>query len=160
MVRTTLGAEVETTVNVTGAESVEFIRSDIGGPIPDGSEASAVIRPPTGFLYELISIRLFAPNPGGTSSGTHELRVRTESKQIGILLGTASGDKRLFFNQNIWVDADDRQRPFNQAGQTTAVAGGRASETAGITVRYLNRSTVSQSSDITVRLWVRKIQVA
>jgi len=159
VVRTTLGAEVETTVNVSGSEDVDFINADISAPISAGNNVIRTVRPPTGALYELISLRLEAANPGGSSGDSHDITLRTELQGITTLVGVASGDQRLRFNGSFFQDADSVQRPPTPAAQITAIKGSRASETAGFDLRYRNKTAVTQTTDVKIRLWVREITV-
>jgi hypothetical protein len=159
MVRTTLGAEVETTVTVSGSESVDFLEIEPTTDIPTGQDERIVIRPPSGALYELIAATLLASSPGGNSTDTHQLTIQSEQKFIALLNIVSSGDKRILFASNVVQDGDVTQTPGSDAAQTVAVRGARAGRQDGFTIRYLNRSGATQTNSRRYRLWVREIEV-
>jgi len=160
VVRTTLGAEVDTTVTVSGSESTDFIEQTRSTALSAGASETINVRPPTGKIYELLAFRFRALSPGGAAGDRHILFLRSESKAIAVLAGIASGDKELQYNTSFFQDADDTQRPPTAAAQTAAVKGIRADATNGFQVFYQNDTAVSQTNDRETKLWVREIEVS
>jgi len=160
VVRTTLGAEIDTTVTVSGSESVEYLSDDFASPIAANSLMSKVIRPPDRFVYELLSIRLGVGSGTGDSTGTHNMFLRSESAQVSVILGKATGDQPLEYVNNYWNSADISADPDTTAAQVQSPRGVRADPSNGYEIFYINNTANAQNSDVTVRLWLRQIEVS
>jgi len=162
MVRTTLGAEVETTVTVSGSETVDFISEGFSSSVASGDNQLITIRPPAGFIYELRAFNFFALNPAssGATTGTHQMRLKSESKQVTVLTLEASHNKLLRYQNGHAADADVSENPPATTAQTNVVKGLRAGAQNGYQIEYKNRTDSSTSELRRVKLWVRQIEVA
>lgn len=159
MVRTTLGAEVETEVTVSGSEDVKYVNADSNATIPAGGRETITIRSPTGTVFEMLTVRLRAFGISGQASEDHNLRLRSEAEQIRSLLFISAGDKALEYADSRVASGTISQRPETTTSQTLAVKGLRATDTNGYQVQYRNNTSASQTGRLTVRLWVRQIEV-
>jgi hypothetical protein len=159
MVRTTLGAEVETNVTVSGSESVEFLEIKRTSDVLTGDREATAVRPPAGSLYELIAASLLVDDPGGNSTDTHRLDVQSESETIPILNIISSGDKQIELINNTVTDGDVNQNPGTDAAQVLTLKGARASNENGYQFRYINKSGATQTGRRRYRLWLREIEV-
>ncbi len=159
MVRTTLGAQVETNVTVTGSESVEYLDFSQSGNVPDGSLEQTVVRASPGTIFEFINLDVTIPSPGGTSTDTHSLAVVTESPNVNVLFARSDGATPVGYRRNFISSGNDIQDPPTAAAQSLAIRGLRADENNGILLIYSNKSGATQTSDRTYKLSVRVIQV-
>lgn len=160
MVRTTLGAEVETSVTVQGSESVDFINLDQSTTVPAGQEETITLRPPTGFVYEILTARLQAPAIPGSATNTHDISVQTELETIRVLQLRSDATTKAEYARGFIRSGNQRQNPPTATAQTLAVRGLRASPQAGISVTYRNFSSTDQTAQRRYRFAVRQIQVA
>jgi hypothetical protein len=160
VVRTTLGAEVDTTVTVSGSESVEYISADFTPPIAANTGVSTIIRPPNRFVYELLSFRMTIDSGTGDASGNHSVLVRSETEQVNILAGKATGDQPLQYDTNYWQAADISADPDTTAAQVQSPRGVRADSGNGYEIFYNNNTANVQNSGIAVRLWLQQIEVS
>jgi len=160
MVRTTLGAEVETTVTVSGSEAVDFVSVDSTPNLADGDEEVIVFRPPDGVIYEVMGLRFDALSPSGSDTGDHGFRLRFEGQDINILHIRASGNKRCQTLNGEAAFADVFALPPDPAAFQAQTHGMRLDSTGGLQLRYRNRSGAIQGNRREVRFAVRAITVS
>jgi len=160
VVRTTLGAEVETTVTVSGSESVDYINRDQSTTLPSGGSETIIVRPPTGFVYELLDLSIFIRDVAPASSGTHEFIVSSEAERIDFLKSDGDHTKDLGYRINGLIGGVSVNEPDNTTAQLIAPQGKRADETRGFLIKTFNRTDADQTDTRQYRLWVRQIQVA
>jgi hypothetical protein len=160
MVRTTLGAEVDTTVSVSGSESVEFINADLSDTIPAGGQTFIDIRPPDGSIYVLLAMLLDIDDPNGSSTGDHEVRFQSEKAVVELIFAQSDHTERLKYDDKTITFGNLTKLPTGEAAQALATQGPRADDTNGFQLDYRNNTDVDQTSGITFRLWVRKVQVS
>jgi len=160
VVRTTLGAEVDTTVTVSGSESVDFLNADRTTNIPSGGAESVTVRPPSGSIYELLGLRLSIDGISGEGATSHFLKVRSEAEIIGVINGSSVGDSDISFRFGYWRTATDNSEPESTTAQTTVIQGLRADDTNGYLVRYDNGTNSAQTATRQYRFWVREIEVS
>lgn len=160
MVRTTLGAEVDTTVTVSGSEDVEFLSADSTVTVPAGGSEETIVRPPTGSIYVLLSLRLAVGSVSGSSTGEHGFIVNSESLRIGALAALSNNTDGAAYDLSHIQSATSNQQPIAPGDQTTAVRGLRAGPSNGFLIRYVNSTDASQADNREIRLWLRKIQVS
>jgi hypothetical protein len=159
MVRTTLGAEVETSVTVQGTESVDFINLDRTTTVAAGEQEEIILAPPTGFVYEILSARLTVPLISSSASSIHELNVSSQVAQIRVLSIQSDSTNRMDYARGFIRDGNQRKHPPTATAQTLAVRGIRASPQAGIAIVYRNFSSTDQTDLRKYRIAVRQIQV-
>ncbi len=160
MVRTTLGAEVETSVTVAGSESVETVNIDQDQTLPAGANETLLVRPPSGFIYVLLGVKIFIRGVSGASSDTHQVNLQSEADNISVLEGRSSGEKPIEYQHAHFVSATVSSSPTAPGDSTRSVRGIRASDTAGFVLKYFNPDSQDQTSTRQYRLWVRRIQVS
>jgi len=160
MVRTTLGAEVETSVTVSGSESIDFITKDRASTVASGGFDSIIIRPPAGRIYELLGLRVVAPAPNGASSGTHKFTIQSETNQVSPLQGISNHTDPVIYRRAYLKSATDTQDPPDTTAQALAPKGLRADESNGYNLFYKNDTDVAQTGAREQRLWVREIKVS
>jgi len=162
MVRTTLGAEVETSVTVSGSETVDFVAETFTSSLASNATQEIVIRPPSGFLYELRALRFFAfgPSRSGATSGSHKAVLQSETSRINVLSLTSNHDTLLRYENSHITDADISSQPPSTTAQTLAVRGLRADAQSGFLLAYENNTNSSTSETRAIQLWVRQIQVS
>jgi len=159
MVRTTLGAEVETTVTVSGSESVDYLDARRSSTVSANSAELITVRPPAGFVYELITIKLDIRGISGEGSAQHQVGLQSETLGITTLFGRSSGDDRLRYQTSHWANASQSKQPPDVAAAVTAVKGLRADDSNGFQIRYQNQTASDQTGDRIYQLWVRQIEV-
>jgi len=157
MVRTTLGAEVETNVTVAGSESVDFLSVDQSTDVADGTNDVVIVRPPSGFLYELVSLGMLVRSTGGT--GEHRLIVQSEAQRVTILRGVSDGTTTIRYQGGTFSSANIEAIPSSSGQGSQQVRGARIDSGNGLAFEYQNRSGATQTDNRRLRLWVRKIQV-
>jgi len=159
MVRTTLGAEVETTVTVSGSESVDFIDATQSGTVSAGNTEIATVSAPTGFIYELLALKVTIPIPGSATSGSHDLLLTSQEERINRLFMQSDNTANLTYDNGVISSANTVQKPPNNVSQTLATGGLRADDTNGYRLRYRNGLDVDQPNDRRYKLWARQIEV-
>jgi len=160
VVRTTLGADVETTVTVSGSESVDYLDITQTTTVSAGGRENVNVRAPSGAVYELLALVAAIPGIAGTSGKTHELRVKSESEGIKVLTAGSNGPDFITIDNQIVKRATNIQRPSTEIAQQSAVQGLRADSSNGFQFRYLNDTNSDQTGTRTYRLWVRQIRVS
>jgi len=160
VVRTTLGAEVETTVTVSGSESVDYLTATQGGTVSANGREDVNIRAPSGSVYELLALVAVIPGIGGTSGQSHELRIRSESEGIKVLTAGSNGPDFIIINDQIVQNATGTQNPSTEIAQQNAVQGLRADSSNGFQLRYVNNTSNDQTGNRIYRLWLREITVS
>lgn len=159
MVRTTLGAEVDTTVTVSGSESVVFLDASQGSTVSANQGENVVVRPQPGFVFELLSLRARIPAVSGTAGSNHFVELRSESQSISSFFARSGGDKVIFYDTSYIRSATIEAQPPSTTAQTLAVRGLRADPSNGYEFRYQNGTSQDQSSSRDYQLWVRRIRV-
>lgn len=159
MVRTSLGAQFTANVDVRGAESVVTVTADSTSNIPAGGELVDIVRPPTGFIYELISLRFVAQPPSGSTTGVHRVTVRPEGAFMFSLLAESNHNDRLALGASAIQQGTSRQSPSSPSAQVQALRGLRAGPATGFKLLYKNATDAAQANTRQVRLWLRRIEV-
>jgi len=160
MVRTTLGAEVETDVTVQGSESAELVNLDQSDTVPGGGSEVVTLRPPAGSIFELLSARVVVRDVSSTASDNHDFTIQTETQDVRVLQARGSADANLSYSKSEITSANVFQLPSSTTAQLLSVRGLRASPQSGIQVEYRNFTSTSQTQDRTYRFAVREIQVS
>jgi hypothetical protein len=159
MVRTTLGAEVETSVTVQGSEAVDFLEADQSTDVVDTGSDSSIIRAPANRIYELVALKIIIRDPGGTTDGFHRLRVQSESEGIELLRAESDGTTNIIYRSGGYQAANLVSQPTGAGNGSLVVRGARVDETNGLEILYDNRSGATQTRTRLIRVWVREIQV-
>ena len=160
MVRTTLGAEVETTVSVQGAEQLKIIDATITSDIPNTVKETVIVRSNTGTVFNVRGIRVTTGSPGGQSSKQHDVFLKVEGTAINQLTATASGDKPIAINDNIIQDADKDKVPSTEQAQATVLQNLTADDSNGLSIEYRNISGATQTNRILIQVLVREVRVS
>jgi hypothetical protein len=160
MVRTTLGAEVDTTVTVSGSESVNFIEIDQTGSVSPNTAETTLLTAPQGSVIELLGAKLGVRQPSAPTSGTHRLQVRSAVGNIEAVFLESNHNTRLLYDTGLIQFADVRAVPTTEVAQQQAIRGYRADSTNGINLRYVNVTDAAISEKRKYRLWTRQIEVA
>jgi hypothetical protein len=158
MVRTTLGAEVDTTVTATGSEGVDIINLDDDTTVADGTADTKVVRPPTGEVYELqqIRFRYRATNGAGFE---HTVSFGLEGTTVGYGFYASNPGTDIRYGNSTVRAADRTQRPADSVSQLLAPRGIRADSSTGYQIIYNNVSGADQTAPRELQLLVRSIQV-
>jgi len=159
MVRTSLGAEFTANVDVRGAEDVVTVNADTSTTVPDDTLTNDIIRPPDGFIYELLNFRVQIPPPTGATTGFHDASLFPESEFILALFGQSNNTTPIEIFSNTIETANRDQTPSTEAAQTQTIRGLRASPSTGFKIRYQNRTDVDQTNQRQIRLLLRRIEV-
>jgi len=159
VVRTTLGAEVDTTVTVSGSESVELVDLTQSGSVSSGNAEVVSLTAPTGFVFEVLSVTLIVRGISGAGGINQKLSIRAGGGKLVIAGATSSPTSPVRYNQSYWIQADVEANPASPGDQTAAVRGTRADDSIGINIRYKNNTDSNQTADREYKLLVRRIQV-
>lgn len=160
MVRTTLGAEVETSVTVSGSESVDYINADKSTTLPSGDSESIIIRPPTGFVYEVLTLTFIVPGVSSATSGTQRIDFESEEERISTLTAKASQSNDLTYDSRALTGGSSIEAPPNTTAQIIAPRGLRGDETRGFRFFTQNNTNADNTNERRYRLWVRQVQVS
>lgn len=160
MVRTTLGAEVETTVTVSGAEAVDFLTLDQSSTVPANTDNVTIARPPDGFIYELVTVRLVADGVSSATSGGHGWALESESLDTVVLKFSSAPTDFVAYNTSTVSKATSRSTPSDPTAQSLLLRGLRFDSTDGLAIRYFNSTNADQTQTRNIEAWVRQIQVA
>jgi len=159
VVRTTLGAEVETTVTVAGSEELDLITAFESGSVPPLTAENTTITAPSGFIFEVLSAKLLVGAISGAGGNLQRISVRSGGGEITYTEAESKPTSQLLYNAGYWPEADVSSEPAAPGDQTAAVRGIRIDDTVGITLRYNNRTDTAQTGRREYELLVRKIQV-
>jgi len=159
MVRTSLGAEFTANVDVRGAEDVATVTADTGTTVPSQTTQTDIIRPPNGFVYELLSFRFRAPPLSGASSGSHGVFILNESVFVTAYVARSFAADPVAVTANTTTNGTKTQIPSTETAQLQSLRGLRASPNNGFEVQYRNSSNVAQNQQRQIRFWFRLIEV-
>jgi hypothetical protein len=160
VVRTTLGAEVDTTVTVSGSESVDYLTVDQTNDLGSGNTRLTTIRPPAGNVYELLGIRLTCNVPGTASSGSHGFDVESETAAVRLLDLKSDHTKQVEYSRGEVTAANKTALPKSAVAQVQVLKGLRFDENNGLDISYTNNLDITQTRDRFIRVWVRQIEVS
>lgn len=142
------------------AENVEFINGDSSTTVKAGALETVNIKAASGYIYEILAIRMDVGAPAATTTGTHSFSVGSESENVGIGLGQSVFNSEVAYDHKQWRIADSLQRPDGDAGEALCFVGFRFDATNGVDITYNNNTDADQANARTIRLCVRKIKVA
>jgi len=160
VVRTALGAEVETSVSVQGSESVRFIDATQTGTVSSGGSESVVVTAPPGTVLELLGLTVVVQLPSSATAGDHTVDILSDTKQIVVLLMRSDSTARIFYGTGFIQEANLISDPPTVRAQQEAIRGYRVDDTNGLEIVYSNQLDAAQSDDRQYKLWAREIQVA
>jgi len=160
MVRTTLGAEVETTVTVSGSESVDFLTLDKTSTVSSRSVERTIVTAPAGSVYELVTVKLQASGISAATSGKHGWLVGSDSLSGGILSFNSNAGDDVEYDFSTVRSGTKIQLPSDPAAQSLVLRGLRFDSTDGLNLRYRNDTDADQPGRRNIELWVREIQVS
>lgn len=141
-------------------EEVEFINEDDDSVVIPGNTSEIIIRPPQGYIYDLLGLLLYVVKPIGGTSGTHFFDIVSENQGIAILFGSSAYNTSLRYDYGYWFTADTLQYPTTEIAQLLALQNKRIDEDSGLSITYCNLTDVNQTNMRYIRLWVRKVKVA
>lgn len=130
------------TVAVTNRPEVKHIKVDGSGSVASGGMESLEIYAPSGSIYKIKSLSLYARNDADATTGDHEFKVRPLD-QVDTITGKSNYNTYLTFQRGAWKTADLEQFPSNEAAQQSCVNSLRATENSALTVRYYNNTDVT-----------------
>jgi hypothetical protein len=159
VVRTTLGAEVETTVSVSGSEGVAREFLDQSTSLADNTTEIVSVAPPSGVVYELLALKVSVRGVSGATGNDHRVEVAHEATGQTVLTMTSNPTDRIDYRDNIVNTATRTQRPSTEIAQLMTVRGLRADSTRGFRIAYRNRTGLSQTQTRQYRFVFREIQV-
>jgi len=159
MVRTTLGAEVETSVTVEGSESVDIVVVTGSGTVAGGSSEEVILRAPAGVIYEILAVNLRVDAVSSTATDIHFVRLQSESKSVNVVQGNSDANTKILYQSSHFTKANQGQRPPDVAAQGPTVSGLRADSSAGFQFQYVNNSSQDHTDARRYKLWLRQIQV-
>lgn len=141
------------------AEEVEFINADSDTTIKTLNSETVNVKPPVGYIYEILAARMKVPAPAGGGSGTHTLQIQSETETIYSVFASDAYNKALQYYDYRW-GATNTVIPAEELTQLFALRGLRIDDANGLDFFYTNLTDVSQAQTREFRLWVRKIKVA
>lgn len=114
--------------------------------VPFMSTIDTVLTPPTGWIYRMRSMFLWASPPAGATFGTHAYHVIAPAGALAYspMQGRSSYNRMVQFNGGGWTVANDETRPTGPAAQQLAVAALIATEDDPLTLRYFNDTDADQ----------------
>jgi hypothetical protein len=152
--------ELRTGIRTYQAETVEWIIADSTTTVLAGSEEAVIIRSPEGYIYEILSMMLYALPPPGATAGDHYFFVDSETGSISLTYGKSSYGTSVMYRYSHWISADLSQYPPSDPAQVAAIRGVRIDSANGLRIVYGNSTDVDQTRGRYIRLWVRKIKVS
>lgn len=139
------------------AEEIEFINADSDTTVKDGDTETVNIKPPVGYIYEGLRIRLSVT---GVGAGTdHIFQVRSETHHINLLSVTNTAGTAIVFSYG-YASSASTAHPTTEAAQCQMIRGIRIDEDNGLDILYTNNQGADQTNTRLIRLWVRKLKVA
>lgn len=144
----------------TPAESVEWVAVYDDSPANPGDYKSMVLRAATGYIYEVIAMRLSCAANYSASSGFHRFEVMSENAYIPVTYASASYNNFLSYHWCEWVGTYTSVHPSDATAQLLCIRGLRADSENGIIVEYFNGSNATQTSTRWAWFWLRKIKVS
>ncbi len=153
-------AELKSAITTQQAISVEWLFRTQTGNVSPGSSVSTEIYAPTGYIYEILFLRLQCSPPSGASTGTHSFFVSDTSYLSGILEGESTYDTELRYEYGYWMSANSYQYPTQEISQVMVLKGIYVDADTGLRIRYKNDTDVTQTNNRGIILCVRKIKVA
>ena len=124
-----------------------------------GNSNTQTLTPPTGKIYTMAMIYYHAPDPAGSSSGTHDLTIKrvyvSIARQLAIIKATTGNDVTVGSN-TLW-SGDSNEQPSNVELQYALTHGGLiASNSYPIQFIYNNDTDVAQAGTRTCEILVRE----
>lgn len=150
--------EIQTSQTVDRSESVEFIVADQDTNLAAGESETILVKPPHGYVYDLIAWRFSTNTPENSTEGTHEIELRSETATVRVMKGVSSHDNHLVYRNGGWSFTSS-ESPSTEAATIQMLRGLRADANNGFSFVYRNDTDVEQTNGRSIRLWVRKLQV-
>lgn len=160
MVRTTLGAEVDTTVTVSGSESVDFVDLSQTSTLTAGSEETVRLTAQSGTVIETLGFKLAAPQVSAATSGFHFAQLQVGGIGIRALNLNSLNDAGLNYQTGAIQTANNGGSPSDPSAQQQAPLGLRADNVSPITIKYSNQLDVDQTNSRTYQFALRVITVS
>jgi len=153
-------AEADISVNQNPAESVEFIQKDQSSTVSSSGGEQVTIKPPSGYIYELLAMKIDTPPPPSATSGEHYVSLKAEG--YGIALTSAASDytNTCRYDSGNWSKATNGANPSSASAQQQSIRGARFDSSNGLKVSYTNNTDASNSNNRQYRFIVRKIKVS
>ena len=122
-----------------------------------GKREVTEIYAPDGATWNVLGLRMRCDAPESATAGSHIFLVRSANSQPIVLNGSSRYDSNLVFNENVFVQADNKQIPGTEAAQVAAVETLRATDQFPLRVRYGNNTDAAQSKDRAYDLVVEEV---
>jgi hypothetical protein len=152
MVRTTVGTIAEAEISTQRTESVTTVDTAQTSTVSPGTESDTVITAPSGTVLEVLGMRVKVGNPGGATTGFHDIQFRSSTRLHIYLLARSGPGTNIRINRGIILKADDVQEPSTEIAQLTAIRSIRIDDTNGLTIRYKNETDADQTDDRQIQL--------
>jgi len=142
------------------AESVEWIVIYDDTPADSGDFKQMVLRAASGYIYEVIAVRLSCSAVSGASSGNHAFEVMSEEAYIPVTRASAAYNNSLSYNYCGWRGTYSSVYPSDETAQLLCMRNLRADSDSGIVVEYQNATDATQTATRFAWFWLRKIKVS
>jgi len=113
--------------------------------------------PPAGYIYQLIAIYYNAPDPAGSTAGTHQVELKSASGYISYVLVVATTGNPVLI-QRLELFGNSSEAPSAAANQALVLQSIRWSNAEPLHIVYDNDTDVSQAGTRRCRLLVEKIK--
>lgn len=143
--------------NVRDEKSI-YLDVDQTSTVNAGNDENTDITAPSGYMYKILSIHLYAPDPTGSTAGEHYFRVEKYNgtdRELKFLNGSSNTGDQVQFQYGEWLYATN-----TSAGDLADIKDQYIDDTNGIRVRYVNNTDANQTANRRIRFLVQKVRVA
>lgn len=123
-----------------------------------GANKTETLQPNAGKIYQIIGLYVSIADPSGSTSGTHELRIKYQNNNTYIQIKATTGNI-ISVNQNLFT-GDSAEKPSGTAQQFEIMYYGilYASYDQPLDFEYYNDTDANQTGTRTIQLIVKEVK--
>lgn len=126
-----------------------------------GGDDTQNLQPASGYIYEVIGFYYKAPDPTGSTSGSHKIYVRSSlDSEMSFLSGASNSGADLLYKNNVWTSADNFQVPSTEDAQVNSIRNLMCDHSNYLELYYKNATDANQTASRDSYFLVKKIRVA
>lgn len=139
---------------------VIFENLDETSTVNAGADELTNIIAPDGYIYQILNLYLYAPDPSGSTSGEHKfnLYIGGDTNSVYLYGGSNSGSP-VILRSGVWELADWDQRPPTDSSTTQMMQNLIIDSENGLDILYQNDTDANQTADRRIRILYKKIRV-
>jgi hypothetical protein len=124
--------------------------------VASGGNEIMLLQPSKGYIYDVIEIGCYIPDPSGSASGTHYLTIIRANSSYGKIMQTIADFGNAVKIDNYGLASNKSNYPSATRDYCLIIINMEASNAEPIRFRYYNSTDVSQTGNKILEIWVRK----